>query len=50
METNELFTKCQHGFRKQRLCVTQLSEVLNDFTNLFDNKDNFEVINLDFLA
>ena len=36
MEENNLFTKCQYGFRNKRSCVTQLLEVLNDFTYLAD--------------
>ena len=48
METNNLFTQCQHGFRQHRSCVTQLLEVLNDFTNLIENKDSIDVIYLDF--
>ena len=48
METNNLFTKCQHGFRQHRSCVTQLLEVLNDFTKLIEMKDNIDVIYLDF--
>ena len=30
MEYNNMFHRCQHGFRQHRSCVTQLLEVLND--------------------
>ena len=48
MESNNLFNNCQHGFRKHRSCVTQLLEVLNDLTNFIDNKENVDIIYLDF--
>ena len=48
METNSLFTKCQHGFRNNRSCVTQLLEVLNNFSSMIENKDCIDVIYLDF--
>ena len=48
MESKNLFTQCQHGFRQHRSCVTQLLEVLNDFTQLIENKDSIDVIYLDF--
>jgi hypothetical protein len=32
MERHNLFTTHQHGFRKGRYCVTQLIEVLDDWT------------------
>ena len=47
-ETNSFFTNCQHGFRNHRSCVTQLLEVLNDFTNFIESKDCIDVIYLDF--
>ena len=43
MEEKLLFTPCQHGFRRHRSCVTQLLEVMNDFTFLIDNKHNISV-------
>ena len=48
MENNKFFSECQHGFRKHRSCVTQLLEVMNDFTNLIDNGHNIDVLYLDF--
>ena len=35
MESNSFFTNCQHRFRQHRSCVTQLLEVMNDFSKLF---------------
>ena len=48
METNKLFNKCQHGFRNKRSCVTQLLEVLNDFTKMVEKGECIDVIYLDF--
>ena len=48
METNNLFNKCQHGFRNKRSCVTQLLEVLNDFSRLVEKGECIDVIYLDF--
>ena len=39
MTDNDLYAKCQHGFRKKRSCVTQLLEVMEDFTTMFNNGD-----------
>ena len=43
-----LYSKCQHGFRKKKSCTTQLLEVMEDFSKLFDKNENFDVIYLDF--
>ena len=48
METNNLFTTHQHGFRKGRSCVTQLIEVMEDWTNELDNHNSIDTIYLDF--
>ena len=48
MESNNLFTKHQHGFRKGRSCQTQLLEVLEDWTYNLDTHNNVDVIYLDF--
>ncbi len=48
METYQLFSKCQHGFRHHKSCVTQLLEVMNDFTNFIENHENIDCIYLDF--
>ena len=43
-----LYSKCQHGFRKHRSCITQLLEVMEDFTKFVDNKNDIDIIYLDF--
>ena len=48
MEFNKFFSGCQHGFRRHRSCVTQLLEVLNDFTSFLDEKLDIDVMYLDF--
>ena len=48
MGKNELYAKCQHGFRPNRSCVTQLMEVMEDFTKELDTGENIDVIYLDF--
>ena len=48
MENNNLFSKCQHGFRNKRSCVTQLLEVLNDLAKLIENGDSIDIVYLDF--
>ena len=47
MSTNNLYTEWQHGFRKHRSCITQLLQVMEDFTKLLDEGDNIDVIYLD---
>ena len=48
MESNNLFDKCQHGFRNERSCVTQLLEVFKYFSKMVENGDCIDVIYLDF--
>ena len=48
MESNKLYTSCQHGFRRGRSCISQLLEVMEDFTNYIDNGQTFDTIYLDF--
>ncbi|KAK3107559.1 hypothetical protein FSP39_017306 [Pinctada imbricata] len=48
MENNNLFTTHQHGFRKKRSCVTQLIEVIEDWTRELDKGNNIDSIYLDF--
>ena len=43
-----LYSDCQHGFRKHRSCVTQLLHVVEDVSYMFDNGDPFDIIYLDF--
>ena len=48
MERHNLFTTHQHGFRIGRSCVTQLIEVLDDWTEQLDNRNAIDTIYLDF--
>ena len=48
MEKLNLYCKCQHGFRKGRSCITQLLEVMDDFSKFIDEGVSFDVIYLDF--
>ena len=36
---NKLYTGCQHDFRKHQSCVTQLLEVMEDFTLMLGTID-----------
>jgi hypothetical protein len=45
---NKLYTDCQHGFRKKRSCVTQLLQVMEDFTSLVDQSHDIDVVYCDF--
>jgi hypothetical protein len=50
MERHNIFTTHQHRFRKGRSCVTQLIEVLDDWTEQLDNRNAIDTtcIYLDF--
>jgi hypothetical protein len=48
MESNQLFTNDQHGFRKGKSCITQLIEVMEDWTEHLDNHNSVDAIYLDF--
>ena len=48
MEQYKLYCRCQHGFRKGKSCITQLLEVMNDFSNYINDDEAFDVIYLDF--
>ena len=48
MEQNKLYSTCQHGFRRKKSCTSQLLEVMEDFTHFMDERENFDVIYLDF--
>jgi endonuclease/exonuclease/phosphatase family metal-dependent hydrolase len=48
MEVNNLFSVHQHGFRQRRSTVTQLLEVMDDWTQALDNGKNLDTIYLDF--
>ena len=48
LESNNLLTPHQHGFRKGRSCTTQLLEVTNDWSTALDAKDIVDCIYLDY--
>ena len=48
METNSLFTKHQYGFRKGSSCVTQLIDVIDNWTKSLDDRNDLDVIYFDF--
>ena len=48
MTENELYSKCQNGFRKYRSCITQLIEVYDKMAELIDDGKNIDVVYLDF--
>lgn len=48
MEQNKLFSIHQHGFRKGHSCVTQLIEVLDQWTEYLDHSENVDTVFLDF--
>ena len=47
MNDYNLYSDCQHGFRKHRRCVTQFLHVVEDLSDMFDNDDPFDIIYLD---
>jgi len=48
LESNQLITTSQHGFRKGRSCLTNLLEFLDKVTGYVDSGDNVDVVFLDF--
>ena len=48
LESNEILTKLNHGFRTGYSCDTQLLVTVNDFLTSFDNKKQVDVAILDF--
>ena len=48
MTDNDIYSECQHRLRKHRSCVTQLLEVMEDFTQLINNGYPVDVVYLDF--
>ena len=48
MESNKLFSLHQHGFRGGHSCVTQLLEIIELWTKSIDDRENIDVIYLDF--
>ena len=47
-EQLNIYSPCQHGFRKNKSCTSQLLEVMEEFTLMLDKKETFDVIYLDF--
>ena len=45
---NNLFATNQHGFRTGHSCVTQLLNVMEDWTNIIDSGASVDIIYLDF--
>ena len=48
MDSNSLFTKHQYGFRKGSSCVTQLIDVIDNWTKSLDDRKDIDVIYFDF--
>ena len=48
LDSNNLITPLQHGFRKGRNCETQLITTAKDFTSTLNNKGQTDAILLDF--
>ena len=48
MNKYNIYSNCHHGFRKRRSCVTQLLQVMEDFTQFIEHKSAFDVIYFDF--
>ena len=47
LDSNNILTDAQHGFRKRRSCTTQLLQVVEDLASSIDNKGQTDVIMLD---
>ena len=47
-DSNKLISVAQHGFRSNHSTVTNLLEIMNDITLALDNKDNIDLICIDF--
>ena len=50
MNSNNLISVYQHGFRKGYSCITQLLESIEDWSDSIDNGMDVDVIYLDFKA
>ena len=48
LNINKLYTECQQRFNKHQSCVTQLLEVMEDFTLMLDNRETIDVVYLDY--
>ena len=50
LESNNILSENQHGFKKGRTCITKLLECLEDWSSGLENKKEFDIIHLDFKA
>ena len=48
IEVNSLFSKDQHGFSKNRSCLTDLLETLEEWTEAIDNGYSLDILFLDY--
>lgn len=48
LESNNILTNAQHGFRKHRSCETQLLGAVHDFTSQLDRGGQTDVVFMDF--
>ena len=48
MNDHNLYSDCQHSFRRHRICVTQLLNVFVDLSDMLDNGDPYDIIYLEF--
>ena len=48
LESNNLLSQYQHGFRKRRSCETQLINTLQDLSNNLNNSKQIDCVLLDF--
>ena len=48
LEKQKLLSSEQHGFRKGKSCITQLLEVIKDWTDILDNGKSLDVVYLDY--
>ena len=47
-DSNKLISDAQHSFRSNHSSVTNLLKIMNDITLALDNKDNIDLICIDF--
>ena len=48
LESKKVLTKHQHGFTKNKSCLTNLLEALESWTRILDNRGGVDVIFLDY--
>ena len=47
LESNSIFVDCQHGFRQEQLCETQLITFVNELSEVMNNGIKPDVIVMD---